>query len=161
MKCAIIYYSLEGNTKLISRIIKDELECDVFSITTKKEINESGLQKYFLGGKQVFMKECPEIETDFVDNGYETIILGTPVWAGSISPAIYSFLNKYSFNDKCVVLYACYKAGQGKVFQAFRKLLKDGNYIIEEKLFNEPKEKNPIMLKKEVSFWIKSLDINQ
>ena len=46
MKSLVIYYSLEGDTKLIANIIKNELNSDVLELRTKKQYPNKGFKKY-------------------------------------------------------------------------------------------------------------------
>lgn len=46
MKSLVIYYSLEGNTKLIADTIKNELNSDVLELRTKKQYPNKGFKKY-------------------------------------------------------------------------------------------------------------------
>ena len=55
MKSLVIYYSLEGNTKLIADTIKNELNSDVLELRTKKQYPNKGFKKYLCGGKSVKM----------------------------------------------------------------------------------------------------------
>ena len=59
MKSLVIYYSLEGNTKLIADTIKNELNSDVLELRTKKQYPNKGFKKYLWGGKSVILKEKP------------------------------------------------------------------------------------------------------
>ena len=56
MKSLVIYYSLEGNTKLIADTIKNELNSDVLELRTKKQYPNKGFKKYLCGGKSVILK---------------------------------------------------------------------------------------------------------
>ena len=49
MKSLAIYYSLEGNTKLIVDIIKNELNLDALELRTKKQYPNKGFKKYLWG----------------------------------------------------------------------------------------------------------------
>ena len=44
MKSLVIYYSLEGDTKLIANIIKNELNSDVLELRTKKQYPNKGFK---------------------------------------------------------------------------------------------------------------------
>ncbi len=57
MKSLAIYYSLEGNTKLIVDIIKNELNLDALELRTKKQYPNKGFKKYLWGWKSIIFKE--------------------------------------------------------------------------------------------------------
>lgn len=97
----IIYYSLEGSTRLIAETIAQGLGADILELKPLKEINPKGFLKYFWGGQQVVFKEKPRLEF-FSKNplDYEIIIIGTPVWAftplESLTPLV-SGINSIKF----------------------------------------------------------------
>ena len=61
MKNLVIFYSLEGNTKLIASTIARAINADVLELKTKKKYSDKGFKKYFWGGKSVIFKEKPEL----------------------------------------------------------------------------------------------------
>lgn len=94
MKIGMIYYSRTGNTKKIAKILEEKLkeknnEIDLIEI---EHVKKPG---FFKAGKaSVKQLELPIKNTDFNMEKYDTIILGTPTWAGKPSPFIKSYLNK-------------------------------------------------------------------
>lgn len=80
MKSLVIYYSLEGDTKLIANIIKNELNSDVLELRTKKQYPNKGFKKYLWGGKSVIFKEKPKLLNKYIDISiYDKIFIGTPI----------------------------------------------------------------------------------
>lgn len=50
MKNLVVYYSLEGNTKLIAKFIAKEIGSDIIELKPKKEFPSSGFRKYVWAG---------------------------------------------------------------------------------------------------------------
>jgi flavodoxin len=91
VKALVVYYSRTGTTKKVAEIIKGKLKCDIEEIIT--EANLSGLFGYIKCGYQAFAKKTPRIRKMAINlNDYDTIIIGTPVWAGNMSSPIRTFL---------------------------------------------------------------------
>lgn len=131
-KVLIVYYSLEGNTKKISERIAKELTAELLEVKPKKDISSNNFKKYLWGGKQVIFKQQPELMPINVSiNNFDVIIIGTPVWAGSYAPAIRSFLNQYTFNNKKIALFCTHEGGKGKIFNNFKKILETNNTILD------------------------------
>ena len=96
MKSLVIFYSFEGNTKLMAENIAQTAEADVLELKPKKEIQSKGFMKYFWGGKAAMMKEKPELlPFDKNIQDYDLIFIGTPVWAWTYSPPLNSFFSSY------------------------------------------------------------------
>jgi len=66
--------------------------------------------KYFRGGKQIMMKETPKLKPYHIElDTYETIYLGTPVWAFTYTPAIRSFLKQTHLHNKKIILFCTHE----------------------------------------------------
>jgi len=157
MKTAVIYYSFEGNCALVANAIKDTLDADIFEIKTIDKKKRSGFAKYLWGGFQTIMRKKPELEPLSIDiNAYDLIILGTPVWAASPTPAIFSFLSKTEIKGKKIALFCCHGGGKGKLFDKFKALL-PGNTIAGEIDFENAAKRDNAALKQKIGEWVKTL----
>jgi len=160
MKTAVIYYSFEGNCALVAKAIKDALDADIFEIKTIDKKKQTGFTKYLWGGFQTITRKKPELEHLSIDiNAYDLIILGTPVWASSPTPAIVSFLDKTKITGKKIALFCCHAGGKGKIFDKFKELL-PGNTIVSEIDFCNPAntaKAESIPVKARIDEWVKTL----
>lgn len=127
-KTIIVYYSFEGNTKFIAEYLAQKLGADILSLKPEKEVNTHGFMKYVWGGRQAVMKTKPKLEKYSFDvKKYDTIILGSPVWAGTFAPPIRTFLEDNKIKGKKVSFFCCHEGGKGKVLEVAQRLLNDGN----------------------------------
>jgi len=111
----------------------------------------------FWGGGQVFRGIKPPLKPLSVDiNAYDLIILGTPVWAGSPTPAIASFLDKNNIAGKKIALFCCHGGGMGKALDKLKALL-NGNTVIGEIDFIRPAKTDSAGVKQKLSAWAKTL----
>ena len=140
MKTLVVYYSLDGNTKLLAGKIAETLNADVIELKTNNKYPSEGFFKYLLGGKSVIFGEKPKLLNADIDLSlYETIIIGTPIWASSFTPPIKSFISKYKMQGKKIAIFACSMGGDTeKCFTKLRSAL-PGNQFIGEMGFVEPK----------------------
>lgn len=154
MKSLIIYYSLQGNTKLIVEEIAKEIDCDILQLKLKNEIPSKGFMKFMKGGKQVVKGEQPELEPFNIDLSlYDTIIFGTPVWASSYASAFNTFFSKVSIKGKKILLFSCYAGTEGKAFDSYRSALL-GNEILGQMGFRDPAKRNTEGNIKKAKEWI-------
>jgi menaquinone-dependent protoporphyrinogen IX oxidase len=95
MKTIIYYYTLTGNCKDIAEKIAMKLNCEAEKIIdTKKRISKGFLR--FLNGGSAVKKEVAQIEeVNNIPGKFDRIIIVTPFWASSPTPAIRGFLQKY------------------------------------------------------------------
>jgi len=144
MKSAlVVYFSFEGNTKLIAEKIGETLNADVIELKTSKKYPTEGIGKFFWGGKSVVFGDKPTLTNESIDlSHYDTIIIGTPVWAGSFAPPIRSFVNDYKIVNKKIAIFASHGGGgAAKCFAKLKEALPE-NKFVGEIAFVEPK-KNP------------------
>ena len=123
MKTLIVYYSLEGNTEYVVNAISGKLSADVLKLVPKKAYSDKGFSKFFWGGKSAVMAEAPELEPYTVDlSEYDQVVFGFPVWAGTFTPPIRTFVkeNKAALQGKRISAFAC-QSGAGAE-KAFAKL---------------------------------------
>lgn len=159
MKCLIVFYSLSGNTKFIAESMAAAVGADLLELKILKPIEGGGFMKYFLGGRQAIKKEKPELlplGKNIAD--YDMLIIGTPVWAFTFTPAIRSFLTNEKITSKKIALFCCCDGMPGKTLANIKKEIPENEFIGEiifEKTSNN-REKN----KEQAVVWINSLKLN-
>ncbi len=91
MKTLLVYYSWTGNTRKLAQKITSKLKCDVEEIYEKNK--RAGKIGFMLGGFQAVFGMKTDIEKPKKDPAdYDLILIGGPVWAGRITPALRSYL---------------------------------------------------------------------
>jgi len=138
MKALIVYYSLDGNTRFIAQSIANEINAELLELKPKKKINPKGFMKYFWGGRQVTMREKPELlPLDKNPQDYDMIFVGTPVWAWRHTPAVETFFSTVGLKGKRIALFCCHGGGKGKTIEKMQQRL-TGNEILGSIDFKEP-----------------------
>lgn len=101
MKALIVCYSLTGNTKIIAQHLANDINADFVKL---EEIPERTIiSAYTMGIFYSLRKKGSNImplEEGLSD--YDTIILAGPIWAGNLTPAMYSFIRQYNLSNKVV-----------------------------------------------------------
>lgn len=139
MKSLVVYYSLDGNTDMIAQKISQKISADIIRLIPEKQIPAGKFMKFFWGGKSVIFNEKPKLTNGKIAVGdYDTIVIGTPVWAGSFAAPIMSFLSENNIQGKDIYLFACHAGGgTQKCFEKFQNQL-SGNTIKGTVDFIEP-----------------------
>jgi flavodoxin len=165
MKILVVYYSLEGNTRMIAEAISESVNVEMLEIKTKKEISSKGFMRYLWGGRQVVTKQKPalhELNKDL--NDYDLLFIGTPVWAWSYAPALASLFSAHKITGKKIALFCCHGGGKGKVFDKMKEAL-SGNVFLGEIDFQDPlandKEKAVLSVKQWARRIVADLDRQQ
>jgi flavodoxin len=158
MKKLVIYYSLDGNTRLIAEHIAKAVEADVLELKPKEEPKSKGFMKYIWGGRQVTLGIKPELcPSNCSPENYDLIFIGTPVWAWTYTPALKTFFSTHPLlSNKKIALFCCHGGGKGSIFNKMKEALK-GNQICGEIDFRDPLKRdtdNNIIKAKE---WAKNI----
>lgn len=142
MKSVVIYYSLTGNTNLVSRMIADRIGADMIRLTPENEIPSYGCSKYLLGGKSVIFNQKPKLLNEDINlDGYDTLIIGTPIWAGSFTPPINTLLSGSAIKDRDIFLFSTQSPGSSarRCFTKMEQKLA-GNRIMKTAEFEDVKK---------------------
>ena len=119
----VVYYSRTGSTRKVAEYITKQLGADMEMIIDMKK--RSGVFGFVIGGMDALMRKETEISEIKKDpSKYDLVIVGSPLWAGNIPPAIRTYLNKYKANIESVAFFATSGgSSQGKIFEEARSLL--------------------------------------
>ena len=138
MKKLVVFYSLEGHTKLLAEVIAEETGAELARVTPKDDdVPSKGFMKYLKGGSQVMRKAEPEILPLTVDpKEYDLVFIGCPVWAGGYVPALRTLFAQWELKGKKVALFTGHRGGKGTALEQMAESLK-GNEVVAMKDFNE------------------------
>ncbi|MFW9921859.1 MAG: flavodoxin family protein [Candidatus Thorarchaeota archaeon] len=159
MKILVAYYSKTGNTKYIAEILAKELKADLLEIKRKNDIKSSGFMLYFKGGFQSMTKQKSKLEELGKNlSNYDLIVLGAPVWAWRVHPAIRGLIAKENLANKKIALFnSCSGEGNGlKVAEMTKELLKD-SLVISEAEFIDPLINKKEEQEKKAKEWAKEI----
>lgn len=154
-KTLVVYFSASGTTRKIAEMIAEVGDFSLYEITPKELYTSDDLNwmnKKSRSSVEMSNKKIrPEItDTDAHIKEYDTIILGFPIWWYVAPSIVNTFLEKYDFSGKKIVLFA---TSGGSGFGNTVKELKPsapGAEIVEGKLLNRAN-------KQEIEKWVKSL----
>lgn len=123
MRNLVLFYSKTGNTALVAETIKNKLNSHV------KEIHDFALNKTLTEYMFPTVFESASVNSyNFEIDYYETIFIGTPVWAASLTPAISEMIKNVDFKGKNVVLFNTMKFYGGELaIKRMAKLVKKSN----------------------------------
>jgi len=98
MKALVVFYSRTGNTRKVGNKIAKILKADIDEIIDMKD--RRGIIGWFVSGKDASQGNPAQIKNKLNPEKYDLLIIGTPVWAWTITPAIRAYLRKYNLKGK-------------------------------------------------------------
>jgi flavodoxin len=147
-KKLVVYYSRTGFTKTVADKIAADLGADIEAVCDKDD--RSGMIGYLKAGRDASLKRLAAITPPIYDpSGYDLVIIGTPVWAFTLSAPIRSYITSNKGRFKMVAFF-CTQGGSGA----------DGAFLEMERLCNIKPTAIIALLAKDVSngSFIRSLD---
>ena len=154
-KSLVAYFSASGITKKIAEEIAQEGGFDLYEITPQKAYTKADLNwmdKKSRSSVEMNAKSLrPAIAGKELDvSGYDTILLGFPIWWYVAPTIINTFLEAYDFAGKKIVLFATSGgSGFGNTVKELQPSAPDA-MIVEGKLLNN-------VSGQEIGAWLQSL----
>lgn len=156
MKTLIIYYGYGIHTKMISEMIQNKIDCDVYRIKPVKEYSTDYDKVVNETEDNLESRKTPEIEDITVNlDDYDKIILGTPVWWYTIAPPVRTFLTKYDLTGKTLIPYATNAGWLRETFNEIKELT-NANVVNEKsiKFTTDHSENKLVTSEDEINKWI-------
>ena len=158
-KVLIVYFSLTGNTNQVANIMKDFTKGEVFEIQpdfdyskvqSRAEMEKLGKQQVEEGFKPQLKNSVTDIET------YDLIIIGSPVWWYSVTPAVMSFLSQYDLTGKRVAPFCTCGSVAGDFFTQFEDTIPDAE-VLQGLTLTEDELKDEEEAKEKIRIWLEDL----
>lgn len=154
-KRLVAFFSAGGTTKKVAEMIANSAEADLFEIEPKVPYTKADLdwmdQKSRSSMEMNDKKFRPEVlDTDTDFNAYDEIILGFPIWWYVAPTIVNTFLEKYNFSGKKIILFATSGgSGFGNTARELQTSAPD-SVITEGKIFHN-------VVKQQIAEWVGTL----
>lgn len=141
-KTLVAYFSATGTTKQVAQNLAKATGADLYEIKPLKPYTSADLNWHDSNSRSsVEMnnpKSRPEIVTDnFSADKYDTIYLGFPIWWGTAPKVVHTFLEKYDFSGKKIIIFATSgSSGLGYTANNLKSSVSTSTKIIEGKVLN-------------------------
>ena len=158
-KKLVAYFSASGVTAKVAELLADAVGADIHEIKPKVPYTKADLnwmdKKSRSSIEMADKKIRPEIaESNVRIEEYDVIFLGFPIWWYVAPTIINTFLEKYDFSGKKIVLFATSGSSKfGNTVKELKGSVADNTAIIEGKLLNGRKTIAS------VKAWTDSLDV--
>jgi flavodoxin len=110
-KVLVVYYSRTGATRRLAEALANALQADIEPITDRE--NRSGIFGYLRSVAESLQKRGASITPMNTDPAsYDLVVVGTPVWAWSVSSPVRSYLAAYRGHLPDIAFF-CTMGGRG------------------------------------------------
>ena len=156
-KVLVSYFSASGVTKNVARNLAQVCDADIYEIKPEVPYTNDDLNWMDKNSRSSVemndLKSRPKIVEDnaHIEN-YDTIFVGFPIWWYLAPTIINTFLEKYNFSNKKIILFATSGgSGFGGTVNNLKPSVSDSTEMIEGKILNH----NPSI--DELKQWITGL----
>jgi flavodoxin len=154
VKTLVIYYTRTGNSKFAAEIIAAELGADIEEVIDLK--NRQGRLAFLPAGRDAMRgKETEIAKTKRTPTDYDLIVITQPVWAGSPTPAIRTYLSKNDLSGKKVALFFS-DSNLGQAIEKTKALMPNSTFVAELAMPAKALE-NKEETKKKIAEWCNTL----
>lgn len=113
----VVYFSATGHTEPLAGYAADYLHADLYEIVPEKAYTDADLNYSDSSSRtsreQNDASARPAIAGTLPDlSGYDTVMIGHPIWWGQAPKIIYTFLESYNWSGKTLVTF-CTSASSG------------------------------------------------
>jgi menaquinone-dependent protoporphyrinogen IX oxidase len=128
MKYLVVYYSRTGNTKTVGMTIGKTLSADIDEIIDKKR--RVGIVNWIRAARDAQAKKLTEIHSNKNPQDYDVIVIGSPIWAGNITPALRTYLTTHDLKGKKIAffIYSAVNRYAGKVIPQLKEMTPESEY---------------------------------
>ena len=141
MKSLVVYYSRTGTTKQIAEELAQKLEADLDEIIDQK--SRKGVIGWLKAGRASQGRKTTEIRVEKDPEDYELVILGTPIWAGRMTPAMRTYLQNHDFSKRKVAFFTSQGGEEPlKAITEMRKMVEKSEIISVLSVRNKDVQKN-------------------
>ena len=113
MERIILYYSNGGKTKVVAETLALNLRCDICQIKDLKK--REGIKNRLSSTIDAFRETKTEIYPPSLDlEEYDTVYIGTPIWANNPTPAIITLIDSCDLRGKDIILFTTGSTSDGE-----------------------------------------------
>lgn len=154
-KRLVAYFSASGTTKKVAEMIADSAKADLYEITPMIPYTKEDLDWMDKKSRSSIEMSDKKIRPEMVDadpgiHAYDEIFLGFPIWWYVAPTIVNTFLEKYNFSGKKIILFATSGgSGFGNTVKELQSSAPDST-ILEGKVWNRAN-------RKQIEDWVKTL----
>jgi flavodoxin len=130
-KVLVAYFTLSGNTEKVAKLIQKAVSGDLYKIELVTPYPSEYKEQTKLAKQEINNNIFPAIKEDLKNiDEYDIVFVGSPVWWGTMSTPVRTFLNSGKLKGKTVVPFVTHGGGGAdNSFSDTKKLCKGCNVI--------------------------------
>lgn len=133
-KVLVAYFTLSGNTEKVAKNIQKAVDGDLYKIELLKPYPKEYKKQTELAKQELKDNVFPAIKEGPANiDDYDVVFIGSPVWWGTISTPVRTFLNSGNLKGKVVIPFVTHGGGGAdNSFSDTKKLCNGCKSVIEK-----------------------------
>ncbi|MGZ7108479.1 MAG: flavodoxin family protein [Methanobacterium sp.] len=151
MKSAVLYYSRTQKTAVTANALAEKTSGDLIEIIDLK--NRKGIFGWLRAAMDARGNKTTQIEPSTVDTAnYDTMYIGTPVWAGNPTPAFNTIIKNFEITGKDIVIFLTCGSNYGNALDLMSEAVKsEGGNVIQTIAITNTGKKSDEDIKNEIN----------
>ena len=138
----VAYFSATGTTKKVAENLAKATGGDLYEIKPVKAYTSADLNWHDSNSRSSVEMNDPKSRPEIVIGDlsvetYDTIFLGFPIWWGTAPKVVHTFLEKYDFSGKKIIIFATSgSSGLGNTANTLKQSISEPATVIEGDVLN-------------------------
>ena len=151
-------YIEKGNTQVVAEMIAEETGGTLFRIETVSPYPADYNECIDLAKKEMNSSVRPAIQGDADVEAYDLVFLGYPNWWGEVPMAVYTFIEKHSWQGKTVIPFCTHEgSGLGSTVGRLRTECQGATFLPGLAIQGTVAQNNRNQTRQNVNAWLKKL----
>ncbi|MDE7244370.1 MAG: S-layer homology domain-containing protein [Oscillospiraceae bacterium] len=128
----VVYYSYSQRTEKVAQLLQEELDGDIYELTPAVPYTGSSSEVSQRAQEEVASGSYPALSGTLPDlSQYDTILIGGPVWSGTLAAPLYTYLQETDFAGKTVAPFWTDQGTPGNYAQDFTSAVQNADRVTE------------------------------
>lgn len=161
LKVLVIYYSFAGHTRTIAEQVAKAAQADLEELRAAGEPVGTGARHYVWALRHLLLSQKPLlVPVEHDASTYDLIILGSPVWLGTFSPVLRSYIRTAPLAHKQVALFCSYRNSPGSAFKHVTRMLSTSTVNADTLSVLDPVAAGPSSIAIRAQRWAHELELS-
>ena len=157
-KHLVAFYSKDGNTKRMAKVLQEKVHGDLYEILTSRHYSDNDWTAMDEVNAEIKNHDLPPIVSPKIDlSPYDVILIGGPVWGQTLSTPLMSFLNENNFVGKKISAFWTFY-DHDEFYDKTMKSMGKGGKCLSGLPMPRSLVGNPLKLDEAINKWLRQIE---
>jgi flavodoxin len=157
----MVYYSSAGHTRTIAEQLAKAAQADLEELRAVGEPPGTGARHYLWALRHLLLSQKPALlSVEHDASTYDLIMLGSPVWLGTFSPVVRSYIRTAPLAHRHIALFCSYRNAPGPAFKRVTRMLRTSTVLENTLSFLDPVAAGSGIITIRAQRWVRELELS-